>query len=219
LRCFIRPVVIKAFEHLHERRIIYRDLKPENLLLDDQGYCKLTDMGLAKFVVGKTYTTCGTPDYFAPEIIGSSGHSSGVDWWTLGILIYELMTGHTPFETTDPLLTYKKIVQGIHKVRFSRTHFSEANEDIVLSLCKKEPSERLPMKKDGLQLLENHEWYKGLSWEELIEFSMIPPMQISVKNNADCSNFFAHEDDMPPHIPYSGDMTKGTAWDKCFATE
>merc|ERR1719183_2388051 len=77
---FYSAAVICAFEHLHERRIIYRDLKPENILLDGSGFAKLTDMGLAKFVVGKTYTTCGTPDYFAPEVISSTGHNRGVDW-------------------------------------------------------------------------------------------------------------------------------------------
>merc|ERR1711920_497117 len=77
--------VIMAFEHLHERRIIYRDLKPENLMLNDKGHLKVTDMGLSKFVIGKTYTTCSTPDYFAPEMISSTGHAAAVDWWMLGI--------------------------------------------------------------------------------------------------------------------------------------
>jgi len=78
---------------------------------------------------------------------------------------------------------------------------------------------RLPMKQDGLKLLANHDWYKGFDWDELIMFSMLPPMKIRLRSNADCSNFFVHEDDMPPHIPYGDDMTKGTAWDKFFATE
>merc|ERR1711988_1747413 len=107
---------VYAFEHLHERRIIYRDLKPENLLLNETGHIKITDMGLAKFVIGKTYTTCGTPDYFAPEVIASIGHTHAVDWWTLGILMFELMTGHPPFESSDPMKTYQKVMQGIDKV-------------------------------------------------------------------------------------------------------
>merc|ERR1719160_2432361 len=134
-----------AFEHLHERRIIYRDLKPENLLLTDKGHLKLTDMGLAKFVIGKSYTTCGTPDYFAPEVIASIGHTVSVDWWTLGILIFELMTGHPPFESSDPMGIYMKVMQGIEKVRFPHTCHGQI-EELVKSLCKKEPSERLPMK-------------------------------------------------------------------------
>merc|ERR1711953_1509780 len=107
-----------AFDHMHQRRIIYRDLKPENLLMNDLGHVKLTDMGLAKFVIGKTYTTCGTPDYFAPELIQSTGHNLAVDWWTLGILTYELMSGNPPFESPNPMKTYQLIVKGIGRVAF-----------------------------------------------------------------------------------------------------
>jgi len=100
--------VVFAFQHLHERHILYRDLKPENLLFTEKGHIKLTDMGLAKFAIGKTYTTCGTPDYFAPEIVSSSGHTKAVDWWTLGILLFELLSGEPPFLDDQPMDTYRK---------------------------------------------------------------------------------------------------------------
>merc|ERR1711957_273973 len=103
--------VVFAFEHLHERFVIYRDLKPENVLLNSDGHPKLTDMGLAKFVLGKTFTTCGTPDYFAPEVIATSGQTSAVDWWTLGILLFELMVGKPPFESPQPMQTYVKVTE------------------------------------------------------------------------------------------------------------
>merc|ERR1711953_1247259 len=86
---FYAASVTYAFEHLHTRNIIYRDLKPENLLLTQSGYLKLTDMGLARFCVGKAFSTVGTPEYFSPEMITSSGHTSAVDWWTFGILVFE----------------------------------------------------------------------------------------------------------------------------------
>ena len=101
-----------VLEHLLERSIIYRDLKPDNLLLTVEGFLKMTDMGLAKFCIGKTYTTCGTPDYFAPELIESIGHSHSLDWWTWSVLIVELMCGHTPFEA--PTMPSDVALQGGH---------------------------------------------------------------------------------------------------------
>ena len=86
-----------AFEYLHSTNTIYRDLKPENLLLDKLGFLKITDFGFAKRVAFKTYTLCGTPEYIAPEVLLNKGHGKGVDWWTLGILMYEMATGRPPF--------------------------------------------------------------------------------------------------------------------------
>merc|ERR1712151_789537 len=150
----------------HDRKIIYRDLKPENLLINDLGHVKLTDMGLAKFVVGKTYTTCGTPDYFAPELISSSGHTNAVDWWTLGILLFELLTGHPPFESAYPMQIYSKVMKGIGKVQFP-AKCQGAPENLIKGLLQKEPSERLPMKLGGTKNLKDHKWYQNFDWEAM----------------------------------------------------
>lgn len=206
--------VVYAFEHLHERYIIYRDLKPENLLLDEQGQLKVTDMGLAKFVIGKTYTTCGTPDYFAPELIHSSGHTTAVDWWTLGILIFELMSGHPPFAAPNTVDIYQKIVKGINKVAFPLKCLGEVGE-LIRALLKKEPSERLPMRACGLKGLKGHNWFSGFDWETMAEGRLAAPYKPKVKSKRDIANFTARPEDMPKKLEYKDN---GSGWDKDFAT-
>lgn len=203
--------VVFCFEHLHARNILYRDLKPENLLLDDKGHCKITDMGLAKVVIGKTYTTCGTPDYFAPEVIQQTGMGKGVDWWTLGVLVHELMCGHAPFEANDPMETYQKIVRGVNRVRF--TYKDADAQDVVKNMLKHQPSERLPMRVGGTKNIKAHNWFNGFDWAHLEARSAVPPYKPEVKSHTDLSNFRAHDSDLPPDIPYKDD---GSGWDADF---
>eukprot|EP00930_Biecheleria_cincta_P075998 TRINITY_DN631_c0_g1_i1.p1 TRINITY_DN631_c0_g1~~TRINITY_DN631_c0_g1_i1.p1 ORF type:complete len:767 (-),score=194.45 TRINITY_DN631_c0_g1_i1:168-2468(-) len=203
-----------AFEHLHGKKIIFRDLKPENLLLNDKGHVKLTDMGLAKVVVGKTFTTCGTPDYFAPELIASKGHNLAVDWWTLGILTFELMSGHPPFESATPMQIYSKVQKGINKVTFPKKLKGNA-ETLIKGLCHATPSERLPMKKGGTQNIKKTPWFAEFRWEEMETFQIDPPYKPTVKSKKDIANFSANKEDMPPQVPYKDPKT---GWDKDFAT-
>jgi cGMP-dependent protein kinase len=203
-----------AFEHLHARKVVFRDLKPENLLLNEKGEVKLTDMGLAKVVVGKTTTTCGTPDYFAPEIIASKGHAHGVDWWTLGILSFELMIGHPPFESATPMQIYKKVKKGINKVNFPKK-CPQSCEDFIKALCHGNPSERLPMRKGGTKNIKSHPWFEGFDWTAMEEVKMTPPYLPKVKSTKDIGNFSASEEDLPPQVSYKD---PGTGWDKDFAT-
>jgi len=205
---------VLAFEHLHSKKIIFRDLKPENLLLNDKGHVKLTDMGLAKVVIGKTYTTCGTPDYFAPELIASTGHTNAVDWWCLGILAFELMVGHPPFESPTPMQIYQKVTKGINRVAFPAKCKGPC-EDFIKNLCKKEPSERLPMRKGGSDNIKNHRWYQDFNWQTMSGLTMDPPYKPAVKGKKDIANFSARKEDMPPQVPYKDDKS---GWDKDFAT-
>jgi protein kinase A len=115
---FYSAQVALMFEYLHSKHIIYRDLKPENILIDQEGYLKLTDFGFAKFCETRTYTLCGTPEYLAPEVLLNKGHGKPVDWWTLGILTYEMIAGIDPFNDEDPMAIYQKILKG--KIRFPR---------------------------------------------------------------------------------------------------
>ena len=91
---FYAANIILVLEYLHNRNLIYRDLKPENLLLDSQGYLKVTDFGFAKYVPDRTFTLCGTPEYLAPEIINSAGHGKAADWWAFGVLLFEMLCGY-----------------------------------------------------------------------------------------------------------------------------
>merc|ERR1712166_660281 len=106
---FFAASIILALQHLHALDIIYRDMKPENLLLDEFGYLKITDFGFAKKVEDRTWTLCGTPEYLAPEIIQSKGHGKAVDWWALGILVYEMLAGSSP-----TILTMKRYNRLLH---------------------------------------------------------------------------------------------------------
>jgi len=206
--------VIFAFDHMHSRKIVFRDLKPENILLNDAGQVKLTDMGLAKVIVGKTFTTCGTPDYFAPELIQSTGHTRALDWWTLGILCFELLAGRTPFEAPSPMLIYNKVVKGINRVQFP-TKMRGDPEDLIKGLCKADPSERLPMRKGGIDNLQQHGFYQDFAWEDMRNLKATPPYLPVVKNKKDIANFSARKEDMPPQVPY---RDNGSGWDLDFAT-
>eukprot|EP00930_Biecheleria_cincta_P088362 TRINITY_DN7758_c0_g3_i1.p1 TRINITY_DN7758_c0_g3~~TRINITY_DN7758_c0_g3_i1.p1 ORF type:complete len:802 (+),score=204.51 TRINITY_DN7758_c0_g3_i1:31-2406(+) len=211
---FYTAGVVLAFDHMHAKKIIFRDLKPENLLLNELGQIKLTDMGLAKVVVGKTYTTCGTPDYFAPELIASAGHTYAVDWWTLGVLLFELLGGHPPFESAYPMQIYQKVTKGINKVSFP-PKCKGLPEDLIKNLCKKEPAERLAMKKGGSGNIKKHNFFKGFDWDAFERLKMDPPHKPAVKSKKDIANFSVRKEDMPPHVPYKDD---GTGWDRDFAT-
>lgn len=203
-----------AFAHLHDLKIVYRDLKPENLLLTETGKVKLTDMGLAKIVVGKTNTTCGTPDYFAPEVIAASGHNHAVDWYTLGILTFELMVGNPPFESANPQQTMGKIQKGILSAKFPSKIKGDC-EDLIKKLCDKEATKRLPMKKGGIQNIIKHAWYKEFDWKAMKDLTLDAPYKPVVKDKTDLKNFSANAADKPPQIPYKDD---GSGWDKDFAT-
>jgi len=171
---FYSSCVVEAFDYMHSRDIIYRDLKPENLVLTDTGYLKVTDFGFAKVVPNKTFTLCGTPDYLAPEIVTGQGHGKGVDWWTLGILIYEMLASFPPFFDDEPMMTYRKIIQG--KFKFPR-YLSAQAKDLISKLLKPKATKRYGVIKGGANVIRQHSWYKDFSWAALKELSLKPPIK------------------------------------------
>ncbi|XP_064172870.1 cGMP-dependent protein kinase 2 [Anguilla rostrata] len=203
--------VLEAFDYLHGRGVVYRDLKPENLLLDSHGYVKMADFGFAKKIgLGKkTWTFCGTPEYVAPEVIMNKGHDFGADCWSLGILIFELLTGSPPFSGSDPIKIYTTVLHGIEKVDFPK-RISKRPEDLIRRLCKLNPAERLGNKKNGIIDIKKHKWFQGFNWEGLRRQKLTSPLKRELKGPLDHSHF----DIFPPEAEEPPDELSG--WDKDF---
>lgn len=166
--------VALGLQALHMKRVIYRDLKLENCLLDAKGHLKLTDMGVAKVVIGKTYTVCGTADYFAPETLRQSGHNRAVDWWASGVLLFIMVAGRSPFDAPEVPMIYKNIIRGFSKVRFPKCFPSDLI-DLIKSLCRKQPEERVTMQKGGIHNLMEMPFFSSFSWDDLGEGKMVAP--------------------------------------------
>jgi len=198
---FFAASVVLVFEYLHSKDIIYRDLKPENLLLDNMGYLKVTDFGFAKEVKDRTWTLCGTPDYLAPEIIGSRSHGKGVDWWTLGILIYEMLVSYPPFYHPDPMKVYSKIMAC--RVKYPNG-FNKNARSLIDAILKQRPSQRLGVVQGGASKVKAHPWFKGFKWDALIARKVQAPIVQPVNNRDPLMNFEEY-DNYSETEPYNGD--------------
>jgi protein kinase A len=161
---FYLASIILAIENLHSRNIIYRDLKPENLLLDRAGYLRIADFGFAKIVEDRTFTLCGTPEYLAPEIVLSQGHGKAVDYWALGILAFEMLAGYPPFFDDHPLGIYEKILR--NEVAFP-AHIDMYAKDLIRGLLTTDRSKRLGNLRGGAKDIMEHAWFSGVDWGSL----------------------------------------------------
>jgi len=190
---FFAGCVILGFEYMHSKNMIYRDLKPENLLLDNVGYLKITDFGFAKVMSQSwTYTLCGTPDYLAPEVVSGEGHGKGVDWWTLGILIYEMLNGMPPFNDDEPIKIYNKIIEG--KIVYPM-HFSKSVSDLIKGLLAHKPTKRFGVIKGGASHIKKHSWYNGFDWDAFLNKKIPAPLVKPVEDKFDLSNFDSYPDE------------------------
>ncbi|PYH90798.1 camp-dependent protein kinase catalytic subunit [Aspergillus ellipticus CBS 707.79] len=176
---FYAAEVTLALEYLHQQQIIYRDLKPENLLLDRHGHLKITDFGFAKEVPDITWTLCGTPDYLAPEVVSSKGYNKSVDWWSLGILIFEMLCGFTPFwDSGSPVKIYENILRG--RVKYPPYLHPDA-VDLLSQLITADLTKRLGNLHGGSDDVKNHPWFAEVTWDRLarkdIDAPYVPPIR------------------------------------------
>ena len=175
-RFYVGSVAL-AFQHIHHLEYVYRDLKPENVLLDGHGYVKLCDFGFAKKVVDRTYTQCGTPDYTAPEMLLNQGVNQACDWWALGVVVHELVSGYPPFTDGDgeDMKTFAKILKG--DLTLPEATFSSTCRDLIRQLLQVKVVSRLGYLKGGADDVLAHPWFADVKfdWDGLVNKTMPPP--------------------------------------------
>ncbi|KAL0994001.1 hypothetical protein UPYG_G00116590 [Umbra pygmaea] len=166
-----------ALDHLHGLGIIYRDLKPENILLDDEGHIKLTDFGLSKESIdqeNKAYSFCGTVEYMAPEVVNRRGHSLSADWWSYGVLMFEMLTGTLPFQGKDR----KETMTMILKAKLGMPQFlSQEAQSLLRNLFKRNPGNRLGAGPDGVAEIKRHSFFSSIDWNKLFRREIHPPFK------------------------------------------
>uniref|UniRef100_A0A673JAS1 protein kinase C n=1 Tax=Sinocyclocheilus rhinocerous TaxID=307959 RepID=A0A673JAS1_9TELE len=186
---FYSACVLLGLEFLHQNRIVYRDLKLDNLLMDSDGFVRIADFGLCKEGMGhgdRTSTFCGTPEFLAPEVLTDSMYTRAVDWWGLGVLIYEMLVGESPFPGDDEEEVFDSIVND--EVRYPR-FMSPESVSIIQKLLQKNPEKRLGAGEQDANEVKRHRFFQGIDWEALLSKSVKPPFLPSIKAPADVSNF------------------------------
>uniref|UniRef100_A0A8C4GUN9 Ribosomal protein S6 kinase n=1 Tax=Dicentrarchus labrax TaxID=13489 RepID=A0A8C4GUN9_DICLA len=189
LSCHGLKLFISVYSHLHSNGIIYRDLKPENIMLNHQGHIKLTDFGLCKESIhdgSVTHTFCGTIEYMAPEILTRSGHNRAVDWWSLGALMYDMMTGSPPFTAENK----KKTIDKILKCKLNLPPYLTIDaRDIIKKLLKKNPAQRLGSSKPDCADIQKHPFFRHINWDDLLSKRVEPPYKPQLQSDEDVSQF------------------------------
>jgi protein kinase A len=195
---FYATEIILACGHIHSKNIAYRDLKLENVLLDSCGHVKLIDFGFAKVVRTRTYTMCGTPDYLAPEIINREGHDHCVDWWALGVLIYEMLSGDTPFRGANAAAIYQKALSTQPKFPSS---FTENAQSVIAGLLTKSKSRRLGAGNSGAKDVMRHPWFESVDWDKVLQKEYKAPFLPTVTCSSDASMFKGYPEEAIDNRP------------------
>lgn len=186
---FYAACVVLGLKCLHDNDIVYRDLKLDNLLLDRDGYVKIADFGLCKTGMGygqRTSTFCGTPEFIAPEVLTESDYTRAVDWWGLGVLIYEMLVGEAPFPGENEEEVFEAIVhEDVHYPYF----ISISATAIIRKLLQKNPKKRLGAGQDDAAEVMRHVFFRGMDWDALLRRSLQPPFVPKLQSSKDVSNF------------------------------
>uniref|UniRef100_A0A672NUV9 non-specific serine/threonine protein kinase n=1 Tax=Sinocyclocheilus grahami TaxID=75366 RepID=A0A672NUV9_SINGR len=203
VRIYVGEIIL-ALEHLHKLGIVYRDIKLENILLDSDGHVVLTDFGLSKEFLEeekeRTYSFCGTIEYMAPEIIrGKAGHGKVVDWWSLGILMFELLTGASPFTLEGERNSQSEVSKRILRCEPPfPSIIGRLAQDLLRRLLVKDPHKRLGSGPRGAEEIKSHAFFKGLNWSDLAEKKVQSPFRPELRNELDVGNFAEEFTGMEP---------------------
>ena len=189
---FYLASIITAFDYLHKKNIIYRDLRPQNILLSRNGYIKLAEFGMSKKMESDiTFTMCGAPEYYSPEMLRKTGYNKSHDFWTLGIILYEMLIGCTPFLDSDPLKIYQKI--NIGKILFPN-NFEKNTKFIIRHFLNLDPHKRLGCSKNGIADIVDDPFFKEFDWKGLLYKNLDAPFIPEVNGHLDTSNYKKIED-------------------------
>ena len=186
---FYLASLVTVIDYLHKRNIIYRDLNPENILINSNGFIKLADFSFAKKlenISDITYSMCGSPEYYSPEMVNKTGYNISTDFWGLGIMLYEMLVGCTPFYDNDPMKIYQKITKS--KALYPK--FMDMNAKILIKhLLIVDPNKRLGCSKKGIIEIIESSFFEGFDWKGLLYRSIKPPFIPVVNGPTDTSNF------------------------------
>jgi len=186
---FYGAEIVMALKYLHENKIVYRDLKLENLLLDSEGHIKVTDFGLCKEEISFSDTTrtfCGTPEYLAPEVLEDNDYGHAVDWWGFGVVLYEMLCGRLPFYNRDHEVLFELILT--EPVKFP-TRLSPVSKDILNGLLTKEPLKRLGGSIRDAEEVMAHNFFEPLNWNKIFNKEIDPPFKPTVESATDVRYF------------------------------
>lgn len=194
---FYSAEIVLGLQFLHSKGVIYRDLKLDNVMLDRDGHVKIADFGMCKEnVIGgaTTQTFCGTPDYIAPEIVEGKYYNRAVDWWSLGVLVYEMLVGQSPFSGDDEDGLFDSILQ--EDVTYPRWLSKEA-VSFVSKLLDRDPTTRLGMR-DDVEPIRGESFFSSIDWKKMEAKEVVPPFRPDVKSPGDATNFDAEFTMEPP---------------------